>query len=209
MINYKIIDDFLTQDDFSALSNLKLDDIPENEIKIYHNEIDKNHSVVSNTIDKNLIERLNKNYLNKGLEILKELNPEKCSLLDYSDFTIIKTGKNYKFPIHDDTPNKLLSGVIYLTPKKNTGTIIYETKSGKGKKTIDWQQNRGLFFSRIENETWHSYEGDGVSDRVALVFNLMTKNIKKVYEIEKKSYYLGNLRWKLNPYLYRYFKINI
>ena len=79
----------------------------------------------------------------------------------------------------------------------------------KEKKTIDWQQNRGLFFSRIENETWHSYEGDGVSDRVALVFNLMTKNIKKVYEIEKKSYYLGNLRWKLNPYLYRYFKINI
>ena len=49
------------------------------------------------------------------MEILKELSPEKYDLYDYSDFVLILTDKNAKFPFHDDTPNKLLSGVIYLS----------------------------------------------------------------------------------------------
>ena len=63
-----------------------------------------------------------------------------------------------------------------------------------------------FFFSRKENESWHSYEGDGLSSRVALVYNLMTNRIKDVYRIEKKNYLFGQIRWKLNPYLYKYFK---
>ena len=47
--------------------------------------------------------------------------------------------KNFKFPIHDDIPNKLLSGVIYIKPEKNSGTVFYKTKSGKGKKEIEWE----------------------------------------------------------------------
>ena len=137
------------------------------------------------------------------------INYEKSKLYDYSDFTIIKTGKNYKFPIHDDTPNKLLSGVIYLYPKDNTGTIFYSNKNGDSKKIVEWKQNRAVFFSRVEKETWHSYEGDGYSDRIALVYNLMTYDVKSVYSIEKKNYFFGNLRWKVNPYLYRFLKINI
>ena len=53
-------------------------------------------------------------------------------------------------------------------------------------------KNRAVFFSRKERETWHSYQGDGVNDRIALVFNLMTNKIKKVYEIEKKIILLAN-----------------
>ena len=74
--------------------------------------------------------KINKNYFSKALEILKELNPEKAKLFGYSDFTIIKT-KNSKFPIHDDTPNKLLSGVVYLYPDHNTGTIFIATSLEK------------------------------------------------------------------------------
>ena len=60
---------------------------------------------------------------------------------------IIKSGKNYKFPIHDDTPNKLLSGVIYLYPEKNTGTLFYSDKKGSEKEIIDWKPNRAVFFT--------------------------------------------------------------
>ena len=65
-----------------------------------------------------------------------------------------------------------------------------------------------FFFSRIERETWHSYQGNGVENRTALIYNLMTRDIKKVYELENKNYLFGLLRWKLNPYLYHYLKIN-
>ena len=64
----------------------------------------------------------------KVFNILKELNPDKAKLFSYSDFTIIKTKKNSKFPIHDDTPNKLLSGVVYLYPEQNEGTTFYSNK---------------------------------------------------------------------------------
>ena len=138
-----------------------------------------------------------------------ELNPEKAKLYDYTDLVLIETGSNYKYPIHDDTPNKLLSGVIYLSPQKNIGTSFYDNRIGKNRKTIDWKRNRAVFFSRKEYETWHSYEGDGISNRIAIVYNLNTYNIKKVYEIEKKSYILGSLRHKINPYLFEFFKFII
>ena len=136
---------------------------------------------------------------------MSEIYPEKTSLYDYSDFSIIVTSKNSKFPIHDDTPNKLLSGVIYLKPENNSGTSFYNDKDGSSKTTIEWEPNKAVFFSRKEKETWHSYEGDNISDRVVLVYNLMTKQIKKVYQIEKKNYLFGNFRWKINPFLNRYF----
>ena len=143
------------------------------------------------------------------MDILNELYPEKVNLYDYSEFHIIETGSNYKFPIHDDTPNKLLSGVIYLKPEKNTGTLFYKNKKGDDKKEIEWKQNRGVFFSRSEKKTWHSYEGDRNSNRIALVYNLMTTNIKEVSKIEKVSFIPTLLRYKINPYLYRFFKFTI
>lgn len=208
MNKIKIIDDFLEKEDFDKLNMVKLDKIPSNGIKVYHNEIDDKKILVS-CIDENLIKTIHKKYHERAFKILETLNYEKSKLYDYSDFTIIKTGKNYKFPIHDDTPNKLLSGVIYLYPIQNTGTIFYSNKKGSDKKVIEWKQNRAVFFSRVERDSWHSYQGDNVSNRIALVYNLMTYRIKEVYKIEKKNYFLGNLRWKLNPHLYNFFKLYI
>ena len=45
-----------------------------------------------------------------------------------------------------------------------------------------------------------------MNDRIALIYNLMTNRIKDVYKIENKSFFWGNIRFKLNPYLFRYFK---
>ena len=209
MKNLITYDNFLNENDFNNLINLKIDSVEETSTKVYHNSISDDGVIDNSLISAGLLEKLHSNYHQKALKILNDIAPEKVNLYDYSEFMIIKSGKNYKFPIHDDTPNKLLSGVIYLYPENNTGTIFYENKKGDNKKIVEWKQNRGVFFSRIENESWHSYEGDGKSDRVALVYNLMTSRLKDVYKLENKNYYLGQLRYKLNPYLYKYFKFNI
>ena len=112
---------------------------------------------------------------------------------------IIKSGKNYKFPIHDDTPNKLLSGVIYLYPEKNTGTLFYSDKKGSEKEIIDWKPNRAVFFSRVERKTWHSFEGDGKSDRIVLVYNLVAKDLRKVFKVEGTNFLIGKTPYKKHP----------
>jgi len=201
----KIIDDFLSNEDYEELCNLKINKNLEKGFIVYHNEINEKE-IITSAIDESLLQKLHRNYHDKAINILKDLCPEKLPLYDYSDFTVIVTSKNSKFPIHDDTPNKILSGVIYLTPEKNSGTTFYNDKTGSDKTEMQWKKNRAVFFSRKERETWHSYKGDNENNRIALVYNLMTNNIKKVYEIEKKNYYLGMLRWKINPYLFRYFK---
>ena len=209
-LNYKvkIIDNFLSNEDYKDLCNLNLGKNFDNEFQIYHNMIN-NDGIIKCTIDEKLLKRIHKNYFSKAVTILNELNHKKVQLYEYSDFTIIRTKKNSKFPIHDDTPNKLLSGVIYLYPQNNSVTIFYSNKKGKGKTIIDWKPNRGVFFSRKEKETWHSYEGDGSNDRVALVYNLVTTKIRDVYTIEKKNYFFGNFRFKINPYIFKYLKITI
>lgn len=206
-LNYKVkvIDNFLNQEDFKDLCNINLGNDLNNDFKVFHNEIN-NDGIIKCSIEKNLLKRIHKNYFSVAIDILNELNPKKIELYEYSDFTIIETKKNSSFPIHDDTPNKLLSGVIYLYPNKNSGTIFYNDINGSNKTIIDWKPNRAVFFSRTEKETWHSYQGDGVNNRIALIYNLNTNRIKEVYEIEKKSYFFGNLRFKINPYLFKYFK---
>ena len=160
-------------------------------------------------LSEKLIKSLHNEYTNIGVEILGELSPKKIELFDYSEFSIIETGKDYSFPIHRDIPTKLLSGVIYLTPQKNNGTYIYDDKNGKNKKEIEWKQNRAFFFSRSEEFSWHSYEGDKISNRIVLVYNMMTYDLKRACEAENINFYKIKLREKFNPLLYRYFNFTI
>jgi hypothetical protein len=209
MINIKIIDNFLNVEDFKELCTLSVKLVKNDSIDVYNNYIHNNGLIKGTSIRDDSINRLFKNYHSKAIEILKELNPKKIDLYEYSEFHIVNTGKDYKFPIHDDTPNKLLSGVIYLSPNKNSGTHFYDNKKGDNKTEIEWRQNRGVFFSRTEKKTWHSFQGDGISSRLVLVYNLMTTNIKKVCEVEKSNYLITKTRFLINPILYKYFKINI
>ena len=208
-MNTITLDNFLTQEDFEKLSNVSLKQTESNKISVYRNQIDSKQNVKADCLDEATVKNLNKNYHSKAMNILKKLYPEKCDLYEYSEFHIIETGANYKYPIHDDTPNKLLSGVVYLRPEKNSGTIFYKNKKGDKKKVIEWKPNRAVFFSRKERTTWHSYQGDGKNNRLTLVYNLMTKDIKKVCRIENKSYFFTKLRHSINPYLYRFFKFVI
>ena len=71
----------------------------------------------------------------------------------------------------------------------------------------NWRkQNRGFFFSRTEITSYHSYEGNKKDNRIALIYNLMTNNLKGVCEVENINYYKVITREFLNPYLYRFFK---
>ena len=209
MKNLITYDNFLNENDFNNLINLKIDSVEETSTKVYHNSISNDGVIDNSLISAELLEKLHSNYHQKALKILNEIAPEKVNLYDYSEFMIIKSGKNYKFPIHDDTPIKLLSGVIYLYPEKNTGTLFYSDKKGSEKEIIDWKPNRAVFFSRVERKTWHSFEGDGKSDRIVLVYNLVAKDLRKVFKVEGTNFLIGYLRYKLNPYIYRFFKKTI
>ena len=208
-MNLKVLDNFLSQKHLNLLNNIKLTKVEANKVKVYHNKINNDKIFNNKCIDEALLWELQKTYHKLALNILDEMSPKKKNLYDYSEFQIIESGSNFVFPIHDDAPNKLLSGVIYLKPENNSGTIFYKNQKGEGKKIIDWRVNRAVFFSRSEKDTWHSYEGDGKNNRIVLVYNLMTNNIKEVYRAENKNYLLGLLRYKINPYLYKFFKITI
>ena len=102
--------------------------------------------------------------------------------------------------------------MIFLTPIELRVSIFWAASIWKLYSFPDLLAGSPVHISegpRIEKETWHSYEGDGKNDRVALIYNLNTKNLREVYKIEKKKYYRAMLRWKIKPYLYDYFKINI
>jgi hypothetical protein len=105
------------------------------------------------------------------LECLKELAPEKLNNYSFTELNVVNTGKDVSFPIHADTKDKLLSVVVYIAPEKNEGTYLYETKDGKNPQVIEWKTNKAFIFSRTD-DTWHSYRGDGISNRLTLVYNL-------------------------------------
>ncbi len=205
-MHHRIIDNFLSDDLFDYLCSLKLNKVEYDQILNHHNKISKDGSTETSCISVEKLKKLNLECHEKTINLLKELSPEKAKLYDYSDFNIIETGKNYSFPIHRDHVNKLLSGVIYLYPEKNLGTILYDNKNGENPVEIDWRQNRGFFFSRNESSTWHSYKGNGKQNRIVLVYNLMTNNTKLACEIEGLNYNFVKIREAVNPYLYRFFK---
>jgi hypothetical protein len=209
-MNIKVIKNFFELSDLKFINSLKLPKkVGNNDIAIYHNKINKSGKISSQLFDDSFLESIYKKYHPIALDILKELSPKKVDLYEYSEFHLVETGKDFSFPIHDDIPNKLLSGVIYLKPSNNLGTSFFQSKKGDGEETVDWEVNKAVFFSREERKTWHSYKGDGKMNRFTIVYNLMTDNIKKVYFVEGKNSIIGRLRAIINPYLFKYFKFTI
>ena len=208
-LKIEIIDNFLTSEDLKELQSLELKSTPDKKMNVYVKKIDGNNIISGSGISDDTDKKFQTNYHNKALDLLKKLNPEKAELYEYSEFGITDTGTNYNFPIHNDTPNKLLSGVIFLSPDKSEGTKFYKNKKGEGENSIDWKINRGVFFSRLENHSWHSFNNGTNGVRRVLIYNLMTYNVKKVCEIEKVNPYIVKFKHLVNPYLYRFFKFVI
>jgi len=207
-IKLEIIENFLSGSDLEELQSINLKKPNDKKMNVYVKKI-KNSNVTGDGMSEDTVRRLHQNYHSKAIEILNKLNPDKTKLYEYSDFGITDTGPNYNFPIHNDTPNKLLSGVIYISPKNNVGTKFYKNKKGDDEICVDWKINRAVFFSREEKKSWHSFNSDNTEVRRVLIYNLMTTDIKAVCEIEKINYYLVKFKHFINPYLYRFFKFVI
>ena len=193
-LKLEIVDNFLSNEDLRTLQSLKLKETKDGTMNVYVKKINREGIISGTGIENNTASNLQKGYHLKALEILKKLYPEKADLYEYSEFGITDTGKNYNYPIHNDTPNKLLSGVIFLSPEISEGTKFYDNKKGDGLKSIDWKINRGVFFSRHEDVSWHSYESNN-NKRIVLVYNLMTSKVKEALEAEGKYYIFYYLRY--------------
>ncbi len=207
-VKLEIIENFLSRADLDELQSIELKETKHKQMNVYVNKIKDNY-VTGEGINEESVKRLHKNYHSQAVEILKKLYPEKAKLYEYSEFGITDTGPEYVFPIHNDTPNKLLSGVIYLSPENNVGTKFYSNKNGKDELNVDWKINRAVFFSRDEKKSWHSFNGDKTQVRRVLIYNLMTSNVREVCKIENVNYLVVKFKHLINPYLYKYFKFVI
>lgn len=199
-------DQFFSNEDYNLLMQevykINLLSVEPNKIKITSNKIYKSGDVKNECLTKDLLKKFHQKYHQKLIKYLDDLYPGKSKLYDYSDFHIVATGKDCSFPIHDDIPCKLLSVVIYLHPEKNSGTTIYSSKEGSDEKEIGWKKNRALIFARKKGKTWHSYKGNGIENRVTLVYNLCSLDEFAVNKFENPNYKKLNFyKDKLSNYI--------
>ena len=94
----------------------------------------------------------------------------------------------YRFPVHDESPDKCWSGVIYCAPQEGTGTGMYTNIDGTSVQPGDqirlasrwgcaaWKPNRAFVFAGISGKTWHDYES--VIDAHRITVNLFIKRRK-------------------------------
>ena len=178
---YIVKDNFLNEEHFNLIKNISFD-TKQDEWDIYKHKIYNDGKIeidfLSSSQKKGIsplseenIKNISDTYHDYMINCLKELAPEKLQHYWYTELNVVNNGKNYLFPIHSDSRDKLLSVVIYISPEKNEGTWLYEDKNGKNAKQVDWKTNRAFIFSRTDN-TWHSYKADGINNRLALVYNL-------------------------------------
>ena len=72
-MNVEVFDNFLNKEDFSDLNKISYDRVGNKEIKIYHNVISKEKILKTENINHDLLLRLNQNYHNFALNLLKKL----------------------------------------------------------------------------------------------------------------------------------------
>ena len=209
---YIVLDDFFADVEIEYLNRLDISNVASDQASIlYQLRIFKDKSIEPKGQEKALIPiekimSIHNKYEPLFHSLLSKLCPAKSNLIDFIDYQIILTGKDAKYPIHDDVPAKLLSTVIYLKPENNLGTVIYpcpnyalfdgkiaSPSEGFG---IHWKINRALIFSRIHQKTWHSYQGDGKSNRLAFVINVGTEKVKEVMDIENSKEFRESITWE-------------
>ena len=186
---YVVKDDFLKEDHFNIIKNIQFDTKPD-EWDIYKHKIYNDGKIeidfLSSTgkegkspLSEDNIREIHNSYHEQMMSWLKELAPEKVKHYWYSELNIVNNGKDYVFPIHSDSRDKLLSAVIFIAPEVNEGTWLYDDKKGTNPRQVDWVPNRNFVFCRNDN-TWHSYKSDGKTNRLTLVYNLRSN--KKWYK---------------------------
>jgi hypothetical protein len=135
-------------------------------------------TTVSNSIScsyhtSDIIQKMNQIFRNRLHEIHKmvdKLSVQKQNKKYRYEVSVVNIGKNYKYKIHRDSAEKILSVVIYIS-NVGRGTIMYDDHEGKNPREIPWEKNRAFAFCPSD-DTWHSYEADGVNQRRSVVINV-------------------------------------
>jgi len=185
-VKYKIVDNFLKPEDLEYLQ-AKLPTLkpkPDIPTSFYSK---KSLGPDQNTIDSDKLLQLEEHYVPHAMEILRELAPRKINLVDDVAFNLQSTPPHYTYPIHLDSNQKVLSGVVYLQPTESTGTFLHKNSRDIKGEEVPWKVNRAFFFSRNPVDSWHSYKGDEVGVRWVLVFNLLTSKLRK-HEIKDRGF---------------------
>lgn len=180
------VDNFLTPEDFHYLSSIDVVVDGDCKIKVLDNHIDRTGAVNSSScIDPVKLAEMNQRYHPIMMSYMRGLAPAKASLYTHSEFHIVLSRDGYSHPIHDDTPNKLLSCVVYLGPEQNLGTYLYRANDADQlEKIVEWKPNRALLFARRNQETWHSDASLPNAERLTLVYNLMTTHAGSASVVE-------------------------
>lgn len=193
---YVVLDDFLEKKHFDFLSNIDFGKIKDGDWKNYANSIkDGKVLKLAGEIPAEILIDMEKTYNPKLIKVLNDLAPDLAKQVTHTEITLTAIGKKHHFHIHTDVKSKLLSVTVYITPEKNTGTLLYNTKidakTGTDEQEVEWKQNRAFIFSRTDS-SWHNYKADGKNKRVVLVYTLRgddpTNNFKEA-EADKAKFY--------------------
>ena len=180
-VPYLIYDDFLEAEDFEFVqdyaervtNNLSLNNKLIEE-KIHDSWQSHNWIKIANThkpiCNEPAVINLYDKYSPQLMSMLCTLSLEKLKLADYHTISLIVTEPNAEYPVHLDSPNKLLSCVLYVS-EDNIGTMLYSTKDKQDPYEVEWKPNRLFVFSRSD-DSWHSWNSND-DYRATLVWNIM------------------------------------
>ena len=177
---FDVIDDFLDPEELAGvvakIGALDLSNFPPSEKITRSGKVYPDVRVETELLPEALVRRIHDAHHATLLACLERLAPNKVPLYDYSQIVVQISGPNYRSLPHIDRLQKLLSGVIYLMPDENVGTLIHAANERTVQQEIEWRPNRGLFFSPKLDSTWHSFTGDGKGLRTTLIYNLCTNS---------------------------------
>jgi len=185
---YKIIDNFFPEEIFQKLSdsvrclgNL----VKDNEYQlVFINEASK-LGVDSEAIE--AVITATDDILDNLESILKDFNFNNRSNFGYycmPKFGI--TGRNFEYPIHEDSNHKVILFVVYLYPVEEHGTILYPRDDKTTPvKCIEWKPNRAFVMCPQDKNTWHNWKNSGSDHRITL--NIFCEKLEVLEESLLKS----------------------
>jgi hypothetical protein len=79
------------------------------------------------------------------------------------------TGRDFEYPIHEDSNHKVILFIIYLDPVEELGTMLYtEDDKHTPVKCIEWKPNRAVIMCPNDGHTWHNWKNAGSDHRITL-----------------------------------------
>ena len=204
-----------------VLNFLDEDELTEAKTLLDSVEINSNEVITTNKLKKAnpfnkdidaFCHKIEKKYEPFMKNILKKLAPHKVNIPSKLKCILSVLPPNSNYEIHEDKLEKVLSGVIYLSEKKNIGTLIHDSKYDTEPYEINYEENKNFIFSRNHNVSWHSYKSNE-NKRYTMIINLITD--KKFNHLKSEIGYLGGglyytknvLFLNTKKFIFKYLKI--